>query len=102
MTVTARLELVALDAPDIQELAVFYAALTGWETVRREPDWIALRAGDGQEIAFQLAPDHRPPRWPGQESPQQFHLDLLVDGHEAAARRAVELGAAHLADGASW
>lgn len=102
MIVTARLELVALDARDIQELAGFYAALTGWEIVRTEPDWIALRAGDGQEIACQLAPDHRPPRWPGQESPQQLHLDLLVDGHEAAARRAVELGATHLADGQSW
>lgn len=102
MTVTGRLELVAFDAPDIEKLAVFYAALTGWETVRTEDDWIALRTGDGQEIAFQLAPDHRAPKWPGQELPQQFHLDLLVDDYQAAAQRAVDLGATHLADGKSW
>src|SRR4030095_15593309 len=57
---------------------------------------------DGQEIAFQLAPDHTAPQWPGQEHPQQFHLDLLVDDYPAAAERAVALGATRLADGATW
>jgi catechol 2,3-dioxygenase-like lactoylglutathione lyase family enzyme len=96
------LELVALDAPNIDELASFYAELTGWEIIRRESDWITMRIPDGQEIAFQLAPDHRAPQWPGQERPQQFHLDLLVDGHEAAAERAVALGATRLAAGPTW
>ncbi len=99
---TGRLELLALDAPDIDKLASFYAELTGWEIVRRDPDWITVRAVDGQEIAFQLAPDHIAPQWPGQESPQQIHLDLLVDGHVAAAERAVGLGATRLAEGPSW
>ncbi|MDQ1687379.1 MAG: hypothetical protein QOK42_354, partial [Frankiaceae bacterium] len=80
---------VALDAPDIERLASFYSDLTGGQVVRKVPDWITLRLPTGPEIAFQLAPDHVPPRWPGQDSPQQFHLDLLVDGHEAAAARAV-------------
>jgi predicted enzyme related to lactoylglutathione lyase len=102
MTGTARLELVALDAADIDTLATFYAAVTGWEINHKDPDWIDLRAPDGQEVAFQLAPDHVAPRWPGQELPQQFHLDLLVDGCQAAAERAVELGARRLADGATW
>jgi catechol 2,3-dioxygenase-like lactoylglutathione lyase family enzyme len=102
MTVTGRLELVALDAPDIDKLASFYAELTGWEIVRRESGWIAMRTGDGQEIAFQLAPDHVAPQWPGQEHPQQFHLDLLVDGYEAAAERAIGLGATRLGDGPTW
>jgi catechol-2,3-dioxygenase len=102
MTVTGRLELVALDARNIDALASFYAELTGWEIVRKESDWITVRAGDGQEIAFQLAPDHVAPQWPGQEHPQQFHLDLLIDGHEAAAERAVALGATRLADGPTW
>jgi len=102
MTVTGRLELVALDAPDIDKVATFYAKLAGWEIVRKESDWITLRTGDGQEIAFQLAPDHVAPQWPGQERPQQFHLDLLVDGHEAAAERAIGLGATRLADGPTW
>jgi catechol 2,3-dioxygenase-like lactoylglutathione lyase family enzyme len=102
MSVTGRLELAALDAPDIEKLASFYAELAGWEIIRKETDWITVRTGDGQEIAFQLAPDHVAPRWPGQEHPQQFHLDLQVDGCEAAAERAVGLGATRLADGPTW
>jgi catechol-2,3-dioxygenase len=102
MTAAARLELVALDAADIRALASFYSELTGGEVVRDVGDWITVRLVSGQEIAFQRAPDHVPPRWPGQERPQQFHLDLLVDGHEAAAARAVELGATQLAEGPSW
>jgi catechol 2,3-dioxygenase-like lactoylglutathione lyase family enzyme len=96
------LELAALDARDIDGLASFYAELTGWEIVRRDTDWITMRTGDGQEIAFQLAADHRAPQWPGQELPQHFHLDIQVEGREAAAERAVALGATRLADGATW
>jgi|SRR5580658_5454479 catechol 2,3-dioxygenase-like lactoylglutathione lyase family enzyme len=102
MTLTGRLELVALDAPDIDTLASFYTELAGWEIVRKEPGWTTARTADGQEIAFQLAPDHVAPRWPGQEHPQQFHLDLLADGYQAAAERAVSLGATRLADGPAW
>ena len=102
MTVTGRLELVAFDATDIVGLAAFYTELTGWETARSVDGWITLRAGDGQEVAFQQVAEHRAPRWPGQERPQQVHLDLLVDGHEKAAQRAVTLGARRLADGATW
>ncbi len=93
---------VAFDAADFDRLASFYAELTGWEIVEKESDWITVRTGDGQEIAFQLAPDHVRPQWPGQEHPQQFHLDLLIDGYEAAAERAISLGATRLADGQTW
>lgn len=102
MTVTGRLELAALDAADIVGLAAFYSQLTGWAVVRSDHDWIEMRADDGQVVAFQLAPDHVPPEWPGQVRPQQFHLDIQVDGHEAAAVRAVALGAKRLAAGPSW
>ncbi len=102
MTVTARLEMPALDAADIDTLSAFYAELTGWPIIRKESDWITLKTGDGQELAFQLAPDHVPPQWPSQDHPQQMHLDLLVDGHEAAAERAVSLGATRLGEGPSW
>ncbi len=102
MTVTGRLEVVALDAPDIEKLASFYAELAGWDITDRESDWIVVRTEDGQEVAFQLAPDHVAPEWPGQDHPQQFHLDLQVDGREAAAERAVGLGATKLSDGPNW
>jgi catechol-2,3-dioxygenase len=102
MTVTGRLEVVALDAPDIEKLASFYAELTGWDIASKEQDWITIRTGGGQEIAFQLAPDHVAPLWPSQDHPQQFHLDLQVDGIQAAADRAVRLGATRLGEGATW
>jgi len=102
MTGVGRLEMVAIDAPDNRKLASFYADLAGWQIFRAEPDWVVTRTPEGKEVAFQLAPDHVPPQWPGQERPQQFHLDLLVDDHQAAAERAVSLGATRLADGATW
>jgi hypothetical protein len=102
MAVTGRFELAAFDAPDIGRLAEFYTALTGWQVVRDVGDWITIRAGDGQEVAFQKAPDHVPPRWPGQELPQQVHLDLFIEDYEAAAVRAESLGATRLADGPHW
>jgi catechol-2,3-dioxygenase len=102
MTGIGRLELAALDAADIEKVAGFYAALAGWETVRKADDWITLAVGDGQEVAFQLAPDHVAPKWPGQELPQQVHLDLRIEDHKAAALRAEELGATRLHDGEWW
>lgn len=93
---------MAFDAPDIEKLATFYAELTGWQIASKDTDWISLRTPDSREIAFQLASDHVPPQWPGQDHPQQFHLDLLIDGYQQAAERAVGLGATRLADGATW
>jgi catechol 2,3-dioxygenase-like lactoylglutathione lyase family enzyme len=102
MTETPRLEAVAFDSTDIESLAAFYAELTGWSIVRKESDWITVRTGAGQEIGFQLVPEHVAPQWPDQAHPQQFHLDLQIDGYEAAAERAVALGATRLAEGPSW
>lgn len=93
---------MVLDARDIEQLASFYAQLTGWPIASKDSDWIALTVPDGTELAFQLAPDHVRPEWPGQEHPQQVHLDLLIDGYQEAAERAVGLGATRLADGATW
>jgi predicted enzyme related to lactoylglutathione lyase len=102
MTTTGNLAVVAFDAADIEKLAAFYAELAGWEISDKDPDWITVRTGDGQEIAFQLAMNYLAPQWPGQDHPQQFHLDLFVDGYQAAAERAVGLGAKRLADGQTW
>jgi catechol-2,3-dioxygenase len=102
MTVTGHLDVVAFDAADIDKLANFYATLARWHIAGKDSDWITLQTPDGPQVAFQLAPDHVAPQWPGQEHPQQFHLDLLIDGYQDAAERAVELGATRLADGTTW
>jgi catechol 2,3-dioxygenase-like lactoylglutathione lyase family enzyme len=102
MTVTARLDLAIFDAADIEKVGSFYAALTGWDVVRKDADRFGIQTPDGQEIEFQLAPDHVAPQWPGQEHPQQFHLDLQTDDPAAGAERAVALGATRLADGPTW
>jgi predicted enzyme related to lactoylglutathione lyase len=102
MTTEARLDLAIFDAPDIQKVGAFYAELTGWDIVRNDADRFGVRSPDGQEVEFQLAPDHLAPEWPGQERPQQFHLDLQVDDPAQHAERAVKLGATQLAEASSW
>ena len=86
MTETGRLDLAFFDAADIFKVGSFYAALTGWDVVRKDDDRFGIRTPDGQEIEFQRAPDHVAPRWPGQELPQQFHLDLQIADPQASAR----------------
>ena len=102
MTTTGRLELVAFDAADIETLASFYADLAGWEVVRRTPDWITLRTGNDQEVAFQLAPGPRPPAVAGSGAAAAVPSRPAGRGPSEAAERAVRLGATRLADGASW
>jgi len=102
MAMTARLDLAIFDAADIDTVGSFYADLTGWSVVRQDTDRFGVRTPDGQEIEFQRAPDHVAPQWPGQEHPQQFHLDLQTDDPQAQAERAIGLGATRLADGPTW
>lgn len=102
MTETASLDLAIFDAADIEKVGRFYAELTGWDIVRQDDDRFGVRTPDGQEVEFQRAPDHVAPQWPGQEHPQQFHLDLQTDDPQAQAERAVALGATRLADGPTW
>jgi len=47
-------------------------------------------------IAFQLAPDHVPPRWPDPAHPQQYHIDVMVDEVDAADPAVLRLGARRL------
>jgi Glyoxalase-like domain len=51
----------------------------------------------GWNLAFQRAPNHRPPTWPDPAVPQQIHLDIMVDDVAAAAPRVLALGARRLA-----
>ena len=102
MTQVSVLDIAIFDAADIEKEGAFYAELTGWDVVRQDAERFGLRAPNGQEIEFQRAPDHVAPQWPGQERPQQFHLDLQVADPSAQVERAIGLGASHLRDGATW
>lgn len=89
----ARLSLTALDCPDPVALARFYSAVTGWEVDEGDGDWVELRSDGGVTLAFQLAPDHQPPRWPSAEQPQQAHLDFDVDDLDEGEEQVLALGA---------
>jgi len=102
MTKVGDLKTIVWDAPDIQALADFYVNVVGLTQTYGDDEWITLQGPDGWRFGVQHAPDHVPPQWPGQERPQQFHIDLQVDDTEAAAELAVGLGATRLAEGPSW
>jgi len=54
---------------------------------------VELRAEHGVALAFQLAPDHRPPQWPSAEHPQQIHLDFAVPDLDEGEAAIIALGA---------
>jgi len=93
MTTIASLAVVILDCPDPHAVARFYGGVIGTEIERADDDWVQLRAVGGVALAFQLAPDHVPPRWPGAEQPQQVHLDFDVPDLDAAEAQVLALGA---------
>ncbi|UGY90815.1 VOC family protein [Streptomyces gobiensis] len=97
----ATLQCTVIDCPDPAALARFYAEILGWRVDESDPDWVTLTAAGGQRFAFQRAVDHRPPRWPDPEFPQQFHLDFDVptrDDVERAREHVLALGASFLHD----
>lgn len=44
-------------------------------------------------ICFQQVEQYAAPDWPGQEHPQQMHLDVVVDDLDEGERAVIELGA---------
>ena len=84
-----------IDCPDPGALAAFYAGLLGWETrVDDDGGWAEARPADGSNcLCFQQVADYRAPAWPGQEHPQQMHLDVVVPDLDAAEPEVVALGA---------
>ncbi|GAA1903601.1 VOC family protein [Lapillicoccus jejuensis] len=88
----ARRPVVVLDCPDPLALATFYAGLLGGE-VRDDGDWAELQLGDWPPLNFQHVDDYRRPSWPGQDAPQQLHLDVVVDDLDAAEEETLALGA---------
>jgi len=93
-----RLHHVILDCPDPAGLAAFYSRLLGTPISYADDDFVVVAANDRTSgLAFQRAPDHRPPTWPDPAVPQQIHLDVMVDDQEAARAAVLEWGAVELA-----
>jgi hypothetical protein len=88
----ARFPGLVLDCPDAGALARFYGALLDWE-VAIDNDWADIRAADGQSISFQQVDNYNPPVWPGQDVPQQMHLDVIVDDLDVGEQEVINLGA---------
>ena len=86
--------MTVIDCPDPAALADFYAELLGWRVDEdRSDDWVEILAENGQRLAFQGVERFRAPEWPGQDVPQQMHLDVVVDDLDAGEAAVVRLGA---------
>ena len=88
----ARFPSIVIDCPDPVALATFYGAMLDWKVDVR-PDWVDIRADDGQCNTFQRVDGYTPPVWPTQQVPQQMHLDVVVDDLDTAEAAVLELGA---------
>jgi hypothetical protein len=89
---------VVVDCPDPGALAEFYRQVVGGEIVDADSDWVSLVTTNGRRLSFQLVEDYSPPRWPGQEHPQQVHLDVMVTDLDESEPLVLELGATKLRD----
>jgi catechol 2,3-dioxygenase-like lactoylglutathione lyase family enzyme len=89
-----------VDCPDPQALAAFYSELLGLPVTYRSDHFVVVARDDTSSgFGFQLAPDHRAPRWPDPSHPQQMHLDVMVDDIAIATAQVTALGARQLAGG---
>jgi catechol 2,3-dioxygenase-like lactoylglutathione lyase family enzyme len=94
-----RLHHVIVDCPDPLGLARFYSALLGQPITYESDDFVVVSDDDTTSgLAFQLAPDHRPPTWPDPAIPQQIHLDVMVEDVADATPHVLGLGAVQLGD----
>jgi catechol 2,3-dioxygenase-like lactoylglutathione lyase family enzyme len=89
----ARYPTVVLDCPDPEALATFYGSLLDWERkVDEDGGWAEIRADYGANLCFQRVEGYQPPVWPGQDVPQQMHLDVVVDDLAEAGAAVLALG----------
>jgi predicted enzyme related to lactoylglutathione lyase len=91
----ARFPVFVLDCPDPGELARFYGTLLDWEvSVEEDGSWArVVHPDETSMIGFQRVDDFRAPDWPGQDTPQQMHLDVDVDDLDDGEAAVLELGA---------
>ncbi|MFJ3454616.1 VOC family protein [Curtobacterium sp. NPDC090223] len=89
-------DVLVLDCPDTRALARFYAELLGGEVVGSDDDWsevVLPIEGHRPLVAFQHVDDYRAPEWPGQDVPQQMHIDVKVDDLDTAEAAVLAIGA---------
>jgi hypothetical protein len=90
---------VILDCPDPRALADFYSALLAQPVTYEDADFVVVAAdATTSGLAFQRAPEHRPPTWPDPAVPQQIHVDVMVEDVGEAASFVAALGATRLGD----
>jgi hypothetical protein len=100
MAAIGRLDDIVIDCPDMHALAAFWAELLGYRILSIEPSWITLAHPDdaARRMSLQQVEDYRRPHWPGQDHPQQIHLDVRVADLDAAHDSVLALGAGVLSD----
>ena len=88
-------DVIVIDCAEPGRLADFYAELLGWRKVMDDLSWAQIMSGpdDRPIIAFQQVENYRAPEWPGQEHPQQSHIDVKVDDLDEGERAAIAIGA---------
>lgn len=89
-----------IDCPDPDRLASFYQDLLGMIRVQEDEGWISI--GDEPSrpaLAFQRVEGYTPPTWPGQDLPQQMHLDIRVADLDVAEQLVLQLGAESMESG---
>jgi hypothetical protein len=84
---------VVFDCPDPSALAEFYRQVVGGEIVDSDSDWVTLATPNDRRVSFQRVDDYTPPRWPGQQQPQQIHLDVMVTDLDESEPQVLALGA---------
>ncbi|AXE40034.1 hypothetical protein JS278_02900 [Acidipropionibacterium virtanenii] len=83
-----------MDCPDPRVLAEFYGELLGWSVdIDDDGEWAEICRGETDCISFQRVAGYRAPQWPGQEVPQQMHLDVEVDDLDDAEAAVLRMGA---------
>jgi predicted enzyme related to lactoylglutathione lyase len=82
-----------MDCPDAARLAQFYGEVLGWKVEARD-DWADIKPEDGSNcISFQQVENFKAPAWPGQDVPQQMHLDVMVRDLDEAESEVLAIGA---------
>jgi hypothetical protein len=83
--------MIVFEAADLQAESAFWAGLLDG-TVQVGDRWHNIWVDGTWQLAVQWAPEHVPPAWPDDTSPQQIHLDFYLEDLETAHQKVLDLG----------